>query len=264
MLVIRIISLKGIIALLAALPIIPFPNNCCETSGGNELNTIMVFSSVRAVQESDGKLYSAIDSFYIHSYEQYIMYQIPEIFEYWNASMDKQGTIKDRKFVGSEARFKYYVFKIGDASGYGFDSLGSKVASKFNVDSLVDTKTIFKQGISLDSYQLFKKITDSAAHFLTEKYVPKVKGKTTPDSSFLYFRNDWDDINFSFAKDLDLQKKSKLYKFRVVFNQIGKREGSFDVPRQELIFEIRRPEIKNPEQILELFKKVKDQQALNK
>ncbi len=222
-----------------------------------KMSSIMVFSSIPTVDIDDGKIFMLIDSFYIYNYKDYILYQCPEMYEYSNIKTDSSGNIIDQEFIRSEIKSHYWVFKAGDSTGTRFDSLGSNASSKFKVDSLIDAKTSFKQGISLDSYQLFEKITDSADHSFTEKYVPKVKMETTPDSSFLYFRSDWESVNFSFAKSLDLKKRSKLYKFRIIFNPIPKGKYAFDVPRRELLLEIRKPEIKNSEQILELFKKFK-------
>ena len=246
---------------------IPFSYESCKTSRTQiteRVSYIMVSSSIPTVDIHNKKIVVLVDSFYVYNYENYVLYRIPETYVYTNTTTDTNGNVINRKILRSEIKSHYWAFKAGDSTGLRFDSLGSNVGTKFNIDSLIDEKTSFKQGISMESYRLFDKITDSADHFFMEKYVPKVKDKTTPDSSFLYFRDDWDDVNFSFAKDLDLQKKSKLYKFRIVFNPIPKGEYPFDVPRRELIFEIRKPELKNSEQILELFKKVKDQQALNK
>ena len=254
---INIILYRGIVGILIGMCTIPFFQNGCKSSQkqiDGKLNSIMVFSSIPLVDLEDGEFNVLVDSFYIYNYGDIVLYQIPGIYLPRRTTIDTNGNVINREFLESEIKFHYWMFKSGDSEGLRFESLGSNRGTKFDVDSLIDSKTSFKQGISLESYQKIETNMDSLNEFFSEKYIPKIKGDTSPDTSSLYFSNHFNDVDFSFAKALDLQKKSKLYKFRIIFNPIPKGKYSFDVPRRELLFEIRKPQIKNTEQILELFK----------
>ena len=254
---INIILYRGIVGILIGMCTIPFFQNRCKSSQKHidgKLNSIMVFSSIPLVDLEDGEINVLVDSFYIYNYGDNVLYQIPEIYLPRRTTIDTNGNVINREFLESEIKFHYWLFKSGDSVGLRFDTLGSNTGTRFDIDSLIDSKTSFKQGISLDSYQLIEKITDPLNNFFSEKYIPKVKSDSSPDTSTLYFSNDFNDVGFSFAKALDLQKKSKLYKFRIIFNPIPKGKYAFDVPKRELLLEIRKPAIKNAEQILELFK----------
>ncbi len=253
------ITFKGIIGMLLGISIIPFFQEDCSSPNKkqtDELNSIMIFVSFPIYPEH-GESFISKDSFYIHFYRNCTMYQIPELYVSTLTRVDTLGNIIDKKILSSNTKFHYWIYKNGDSSGLRFDTIGTEINSKFKVDSLIEEKTPFKEGISMDSYRLWEKLIDSAKHFITEKYVPEVKTETTPDSSFLYFRNDWSDINFSFANKLDIQKKAKLYKFRMLFNPIPKGKNTVDIPGREIIAEIRKPSVQNREEIIQLFENFK-------
>lgn len=229
--------------------VIHFSQKTCKSTHkqvNEKLGSILVFSSLPFLNAAGGEIQMMIDSFYIYNHEDYVLYQIPEVYHYTKTTVDTTGNVIEKKFLGSEIKFNYWVFKTGDSIGLRFNSLDTDTTSRFNIDSLIDSKTSFKQGITLESYQLIEENADPANKSFSEIYIPKIKeGNTSPDTSILYFSNEFNAVNFSFAKDRDLQKKSKLYKFRIIFNPIPKGEYAFDIPRRELLFEIRKPQVEN-------------------
>jgi len=70
---------------------------------------------------------------------------------------------------------------------------------------------------------------------LIEKFAIKKTGVDDIDSIYRYYNEGYKDIDFSFSKKLDQQKKSKLYKTLFVYNAIPKGINSTDVaiPRRE-------------------------------
>jgi hypothetical protein len=210
------------------------------------------------VDKEKGGLINLIDSFFIFYYEDMILYRIPEIVEFSKFTSDSNDNIKNQKFIRTETRYSYCIFKKGEATGLLYDSLTSTNYLQFSTDSLLEEKTIFKQGISMESYNISESDTYNDNSILLEKYIPKIKkDETFPDSSYLYFNKELNKINFSFSGKLDSLKGMRLYKFKIIYNPIPKGIYAFNVPRRELVFEFNEEPVSNPKQIVDFFESYK-------
>jgi len=224
----------------------------------NKLNLIKVTSKIQMVDKEKGKLINLIDSFFIFYYENLILYRIPEIIEFSKFTSDSNNNIINQKFIRAETRYSYCIFKKGESTGLLYDSLTSKNFSQFSTDSLLEEKTIFKQGISMEPYNIVESVTLNNDSVIFEKYIPKIKkDETFPDSSYLYFNKEFNKIGFSFSRKLDSLKGMKLYKFKIIYNPIPKEIYAFNVPRRELVFEFSEETVFNPKEVVDFFESYK-------
>ena len=200
------------------------------------------------------------DSFIVSYYQDLILYQAPYTYEVTSPTV-KNDTIEE-KIISSEIRHKYFLYKANSPTGCKYDSLNALSNRFFSVDSFLAAKAFAKSKFyDKANDTLIEATTDQKTKVFTEKYIPRARyDETYPDSTYMYFSDhQLENVAFSFSKYLDSVKNKKLLKVIFIHNPIPKAKGKslFDVPRRELIFEMKETQLTNSIEIIDFFERVK-------
>lgn len=233
----------------------------CSTikkNSNQSLKTITIVSNYDFVMIDNGAFIHVEDSFIVSYYQDLILYQVPYTYEVTKPTV-KNDTIEE-DVINSEIKYKYFIYKANSTTGYKYDSLNALSSRLFSVDSFLAAKAFAKSKLyDKTNDTLIEATTDQKTNVFTEKYIPRVKyDETYPDSSYMYFSDrELKNIEFAFSRYLDSLKNKKLFRVVFIHNPIPKGEYSFDVPRRELIFEMKETQLINSRGIIDFFERVK-------
>src|SRR5690606_4364690 len=136
--------------------------------------------------------------------------------------------------------FEAFIFMTNDSLGLKFDSLYSKTAVVFNVDSFLVNRT-FKgmkpyneENDSLVEKNYFENNTQ-----LVEKYIPKILVENVFDSTYFFFTNEKIETTITFSELLEQKKGMKLYQIIGVYNEIPVGKYPFIVPKRKMVWELK-------------------------
>jgi hypothetical protein len=197
------------------------------------------------------------DSAILIHYKDLILYLAGYTFQETFTTLDTNWNIIDEKILDPETRYTPFVYKKDHVWGLKFDSLTSKHSRIFPVDSLLKEKT-FKEGLFAitENDSLVYSGTDENNIFL-EKYIPRIKYDLSySDTSFFYYSSELNHIDYSFSKKLDSTKKMKLFRVRHFYKQAPKGAYPVDLPDHEYLFEFKKTQLTNQQQILDFLKRV--------
>lgn len=139
-----------------------------------------------------------------------------------------------------------------------YDSFGASKGLSFNVDSLLKDKIVKNDVFYIPNDSLVETVNGIDGYSMLKKYVPKIKyDDSYADSSYLYFSDNLRDVKHSFSPLLDSTEKMKLCKVIFVYNPIPKGKYDKDMPRRQMLFEIKKITIDEPEKIITLFERFK-------
>ena len=233
----------------------------CSTfkKGDNDLRSINLIHKWDLVTVEDGQLISASDTLTIYYFQNLVLYKIPYTNEVSNVTTDKNGDVIDEKLMESETKYKYFIYEKDSSFGFKYDSINAKNNRRFSIDSFL-TQKAFK-GASF--YQrgndtMIASSWNEDKSVLIEKYIPKIKfDQSYNDTSYLYFTSSLKKVDYSFSKELDSSKNMKLFKVRFINNPLPRGVYSFDVPRREMMFEIRETPVTDSNEIIRFFERFK-------
>jgi len=206
----------------------------------------------------NGSFIHVEDSFIVSYYQDLILYQVPYTYEITKPNV-KNDTIEE-DIISSEIKYKYFIYKANSPTGYKYDSLNSLSNRLFSVDSFLAAKAFAKSKFyDKENDTLIEATTDQKTKVFAEKYIPQIKyDETYPDSSYMYFSDHkLKNIEFTFSKYLDSVKNKKLFKVIFIHNPIPKGKYPFDVPRRNLIFEMKETQLINSTEIINFFERIR-------
>lgn len=179
-----------------------------------------------------------------------------ETYERNDTGFNIQELVRDS--TNEISRVLFFIYKPRDTSGLKYDSLGAKTGVSFNVDSLIKDKIVRNDVFYIPNDSLVETVNHVEGYSMLKKYVPKIKyDDSYADSSYLYFSDKLRDIKHSFSPLLDSIEKMKLCKVIFVYNSIPKGKYDKDMPRRQMLFEIKKIDIDEPEKIIALFEQFK-------
>ncbi len=229
-----------------------------KKNSNQPLKTITIVANYDFVMVDNGSFIHVEDSFIVSYYQDLILYHVPYTYEVTKPTV-RNDTIEE-KIISSEIRYKYFIYKAGRSTGYKYDSLNALSNRLFSVDSFLAAKAFAKSKFyDNENDTLIEATTDQKTKVFAEKYIPRVKyDETYPDSSYMYFNDHkLKNIEFTFSKYLDSVKNKKLFKVIFIHNPIPKGKCLFEVPRRNLIFEMKETQLKKSTEIIDFFERVK-------
>lgn len=172
--------------------------------------------------------------------------------------LNHSGTVSNKTFIANKISYNYLIVSKGSSYGYMYDSLNSSTSKKTNIDTFLFQKGFggcnFYNGFLIKATGSLLQRTFLNKSNLLEKYVTVNKsGDSYNDTTYLYFTKDFNDMDFSFCKELDKAKNMKLYKSRFIFNKTFSNKYPFPLPARELWYSIRRVMIKDKMQLIALI-----------
>lgn len=221
--------------------------SCRSTSQQNRVNKICFYRNIPLVSTQDGVLQNVFDSAAIYNYNDYILYEQPALYtKFYNNKL-----IKDTVYN------QYFIFSKKDSFGYWFDSLTAK--KEFNIMSL---DSFYFTHSFLNDMKLYQKNNDRKLSSDTlkngievvETYIPKAKiDDSYPDTSIFYFSENLKNIPYSFSKELDSIKQSKIYRTQLIYNEMKSNKYALTIPRREFLFEFKEAEAFDEKKIIEFI-----------
>jgi hypothetical protein len=224
-----------------ALLFICFNCSSIKKANNNALISIKLSFSFPIVKP-DGEMFNISDSLYIYFYKKTVLYQVPTIFTLENETETLQ----------KEIRYSYFMYQ--DTSKYGrhFKTLHSKE------DSL-QLISVFIKDRAFNEFADFKFITEikdslirveNNNDYLKYTYIPKSLNTIDSDTTYLFYQNNFDKMNYSISPNLDTISKMKLCKVQVIYNKKYSDINKIVMPRREIYFAITKHEAKNKEDII--------------
>lgn len=232
-----------------------FINSCNKKSATQSLQIIRYNSDFKDYF-SDGTIENSTTNLIIAYYKTYILYGVPSTSFILKKSSLNRDTIFNELIPSNDTTYTYFVLEENAKIGRRYDSLSSSNGSNFKPDSLFELINIDSANLKIFSVDLGKpyKITKEKDKILEVFLNHTVNGT---DTIYRYFDKGLSDLQFSFSQLSDTQKKSKLYKTRMVQfspNTNYKPTQSF-VIRTDITDEIKRLKIDNQTPIIKLFEK---------
>lgn len=234
----------------------------CNVNNKNSRVKKISFTTSFPAVKFTGELLYLHDSTILYYSGNYFVYKLP-----YQMGEIKEDTIKNS--TGDTILFKmeptgigylYFAGKKEDKYGYLLKSLDDKnVLKKHSVDSMIDVRgigtldinAVIKNAVLIDS--VFDKINNK----ITKTYIPRII-KDDGDTVILYFTNHIKETDFSLSKSIDSINKFKLYKISVLYNQKFSQTHNMVMPKRELSFEINELDAKSDTEILDFFKRLKN------
>lgn len=159
----------------------------------------------------DGVFIAIQDSFFINYYKNLVIYKLPSAHVSAYQKFDKDGNVEEEKILSRKTKFNYFVYAGGEKNGWYFDSLRIEKAKMKNVDSFTRERFSINSVLFFnDRDSLVQRISQQDGDF-TEKYVRTRKtDRWDCDTSELTFSGKYNNIGYSFHKQLDSLKGRKL------------------------------------------------------
>lgn len=232
--------------------------------GKDDIKGLLLLWTIPVVNGVSGEVSNIKDSVLIYHLDDLVLYRVAYTYTKYNQNAQK-GNMNivgdDPKTIDfRETRFKNFIHRLGESSGFLYDSLDTNSHLTFNVDSFERKKT-FKGSKFYDITNA--KIVQSNFYkdksILVEKYSSVTKpDESYSDTSYYYFNRGLNDILYSFSVEADTIKKMKLNKIRFIYNSVPKNGNSkIEIPMREVVLEIRSFPIKNNKEIASFFEKFK-------
>jgi hypothetical protein len=202
-----------------------------------------VFPIVR----QDGTMFSDSNYFNIYYYGDLRMYELAYMFD---------SSAHDSLVLG-EHRSNYFVFHKDSSFGYSFNFKGDFPVRKYSVDSLLQEQALQNfQWASITKETAPHSIVNDSAGNQTETYVPEYTKNGSPrrDSLIFYYSASMNHIPFSFSRELDSTRGSKLYKIRLFNDSTRFGPDNIFAPRRENYFEMKDLKVDNEDQLKDIFR----------
>lgn len=229
-------------------------------TGEKKLTAIDFYSilSFTGVAGEEMPLIDEMESVYF--YDDMIMYQLP-VYSFHTSGTIENGILQTPSDSGLIASYTYVLFKENqDSTGFLYATLNGPIRDTVSVNSFMangfrNFGDIFKKTSKYHVLIGSKKNRDS----MMEIYAPRVKPNNTfSDTTYLFYREDYNDVKYSLVSDLDSTKKMKLFKVIALFNADPHSNDPVSQQAKKMRLEIRKKVIENPEAIKSLFKRFEE------
>lgn len=261
----KLLSLETVLLFLSCLLF----SNCVQhriqrkDQNKNELSAIELTSVLSAVDNNGETINIIDDKETVYSYGSLRMYQLP-VYSYIASGDRIQDPLDSATESTSPVEFNYVVFKEGlDSVAFLYSSLTGGIKDTLLVSSFLSNG--FRNfGEKYRQTNKFDVLFSSQKHEdnISEKYVPRAKlNDSFSDTTYLYFRKDYNDVKFSLVPELDSAKEMKLFKVLVLFKGNQKNNDPLYQKDRLLRLEIQKKVIKDPESIRALFKRFEEDKS---
>lgn len=137
----------------------------------------------------------------------------------------------NERIYGSEA---FFLYKEPDLHGFWFDDLHDSIAIRLPVDSILFARGFKPKVHELKTDTSLEYTDERLADTLIEKYSYKLAGdEEYPDSLWVYYSKKMISLRYTFSRDFDESRKSKLFKIQNIFSAKYSNKYKFHIPRRE-------------------------------
>jgi len=208
------------------------------------LNKVKLVYNIPVVKLS-GELINLTDSLYIITTNKYIIYKLPYTYTVENDSV----------LLIKEVRYNFFGYRLKSKTGHFFSN-NADTSSILSVDSVLTERAFL-------GFKFFDSLNDSLVGTQTlpqrqpgfmEKYIPKIKyDDTYPDTTYLYFSDNFKNTVYTFSDSLDILKKSKIYKVTMRTGSHMSLKYNIMLPEQEYRFELKNADNINLKEITKIL-----------
>ncbi len=186
--------------------------------------------------KDSGQLILLGDTIPIAYYKNYIVYSMPYTY----------GNIVDGVMTNGEKRYTHFVFRQGEKTGVYFNNRsGTMKSSLVGVDTFLLAHG-YATDFKTDSLKLVESMRLDKGDSVLEKYIiPNKHNEFEFDSLYCYFSKSMKNIDYSLSKSLDSIRATKLYKVRLMYDDLISPTQHIHVPKREFVFKIVRDTINN-------------------
>jgi hypothetical protein len=206
----------------------------------------------------DREYFNIDDTIPIYYYKDLIAYQLPFEFDSSNLTYHVKADSISEKHILTETRYNYFVYRNGSQTGMWYFSIDQLDSHKsLSVDSILKIKSKPEnlQSIIFNSSDSLLNKMDIDNGFI-EKFVPRSKtDESYCDTFLLYYSRSMRSIPFSLSPFLDSLTNTKLYKLKLVYNEMYSQQYSVTMPRRDIVYEIEPINSTTPHKIKGLFKR---------
>ncbi len=240
------IPIKAVITALIVFTSVSW--RCNDTNiNRDDLKTLQLIVNYPIVFPNQGKpaLFNTMDTFIIYHYGNYILYRLSPTRNFAN----------NEKIAGTEP---YFIYKKNKGYGLLFSSINDTTkGKKMNTDSFLINKAFYTiKAIPGTNDSLAAIETDKKSNIVTECYLSKLKkDESIFDSSYYSFDKNFNNIDYTFSRELDSARGMKLFRIRLLYNGGYSAMYNMVMPKREYLFEIKPLDIRNPDEIITLFER---------
>lgn len=224
-----------------------------------ELTRVSIGWEILKYEEDGISMIDVKDSVFVYKKQDIFVYNIYHIEQKLAMQIDEVKAEITSKVLSKIAVPTYFIFREGGLLGLKYDSLSQMDAVLFNVDSLLLRKS-FKGMNSYNptNYKFVSKSIKKETGVTLEKYVPYKMVDNSFDSAYFYLTAEKFDTEISFSKLLEEERKMKLYKLELIWNEVPANDKPYTIPRRVMKWEIANVPFNNIsiiDTLIERFKK---------
>jgi hypothetical protein len=165
------------------------------------------------------------DSFYIYSYDGYVLYDMP------NRYVDTKGDVVFTRM--------YFLYRKGDEEGYKIDTLVGELNKQNKVPRLQYLQQVAHAG---DRLAATDSLVNGGSAEMGDESIRKYlmhrvfTQEFAFDTIYLHYSKDLVGVDYSLTSQFDTVPGRKLYKIRMTFHLRGADAGRFSIPASEMIY----------------------------
>ena len=179
------------------------------------------------------------------------VYEIP-IANFGEFKLDSASGSYNASDKAIDTTYLYYVSKKDDSKGILYNAVASKAVMTYSKDSLIRALNFDEESLRIFSVKLPKPVEtlkNKLGKIEVEKFDSKIL-ETDADTIYRYFNDKLKKVDFTFSKNLDKEKDSKLSKTTFIYLKDNKPNSQ---PRIISHTGIRKIEARNPKELTQLF-----------
>lgn len=208
----------------------------------------------------NGQVDNMLDTTTIYYYQDLILYQLPYRFSISKITSGINTDSIEQVDLISTKKYNFLVVKQGNKNGLWYKTMTSSEMKKVAVDSVLSGRGFpesFLAMLANADDTLIETVREAKDDMLIEKYIPKTKpdDPCCYDTTLVYYSKSLKDIPFSFSPKHDSLKNSKLFKFRLAYNEAYSSQYLMTMPKREIRYEILETKVVNEKAITDLFRR---------
>ncbi len=238
--------LTAILKLLVILlcPLYLFGQPATHSTSGFALNGICYTTHFEVMIPGAKDLKRFDEKTYVYTLRDLVLYQKPIFGNNSNTGV----------LTGDSVNYAYFTKYLNAEEGLYYDTNETVEGEILKASSFMNGHLALEEGMFNSENDKLIDIRKKGKYERIEVYIPQVKTDDSYcDTTFLFFSKGFGETGFSLSKNLEKQRDLKLVKVVMLYNE-AKKNGKDDfLPRREMIFEIEKIAILNPEQFKKYF-----------
>lgn len=221
------------------------------------VKAVRLLKTIPASVSENGMIVNYIDSIGIYYYRNLVLYELFSLKSTLETQIDQNGEEVGQKRT-IEPALGYYVYALGDAKGFYYDSTRRHMSPPSGVDSFLTGFCSLNPALfDMQPFRLVNSRKEAGPYDLIENYVAtSKKGDSFSDSTEYFYSGKMNWVPYSFSKKMDDRMKMKLVKFRFIYNAGFSEQYSMHLPKRELTFELRPLTVTNYPALISLIKRL--------